>query len=1519
MSGADLSPVGEAFRLPISGSTTLNATIVGSLATLVDTTVEVTLQQFAGRLGSVPISLQQPSVTLSYGPRGLILDETAFDIGESVVEFAGRLMPDGTGILTTHMRGGTDDLRAVFSAIADTQEWLTDVELAGMFTLDATASGPLDAPVVSGRLQVNDGRVSLGDQPPLDQIDLQASYGDGLVALDRLSAMLQGASVRASGMAPLGLWSNRVPTAPSPEDPARLRVEVESLTPATLAGYLDDATVAQLDGLVNATVVLESDAPTLDAVRATLTLDEAAVTISGIPLRQRGPTQITVENGRLQVSAFDWGNDEDYLTLGGFVELDADSGEPVVDLTVTGSLDLQALGAFTPGTAAEGQANLIANIQGPRSSPDVTGTIELSNAGLRVADPRLVVSALNGALFLTQDTVTVHELQGQLNGGDLDITGSLRRVGLRPEGTLTISGRQVALSIPDGLRTEVDADIEVTLLDGETMLTGTATIQRGDYRESMSLTGGLLSAIDRRQDVQTVGLEQTTPIDAIRLDLRVVTAEDIVLDNNYLDAALAADIRLGGTFGAPAVTGRVALLEGGRIRVGTRTYEVETGAIDFIDPTGIDPQVNIRAQTRASDYDITLSITGGQDTLTTTLQSDPPLPESDIVSLLLTGQTLSEASASPGTGARDQALGLISSEILGSAGRGLGLDVRVGEEFDTGGQVRFDSSLIANDVDPTTRLTVGRRLNDQLMVIVSQNLRENDRFSVVSYLVRDGIEVRVLFIDEVDRGYEVRHALEFGAPPTSERDITGPDRQRAVFTVAAVRFGGDTGYHVDRLTAETRLGPGDTFDFYRWQQDQDRLLRFYSDEGYREARITSRRTEGPGSDELTLDYAVTPGPLTRLVFEGDELPDAVRARLERAWELSVFDGFLMDEMRTIVDAELSADGFLRARVETKVEASADDTAKVVTVSVTRGPRTERREIAFTGNVALDDATLTALATTVVEENGWRNTEPLERALSALYRRRGLLEALVTVNPLVFDGPVARLPVRVDEGRVFTLATIGFEGASIRPAGELLELLGLATGTPYLETEAQTAVIRVELDYRQRGFNAARVTARSTIDVDTGEVDLVVVVREGRQEVLAEVVVEGGTRTNPTLVSNALRLTQGEPVILADWNLARKRLYDTGIFRTIDLRAETLDPDPLAERLAVSPIRARLVLEEWPAYSLRYGLRLDDLQVPEESKSTRDFGLGFAADASRRNLWGRGMTLGGAVRAAARGRVVRAYLRAPTFFGRSIRSSVFAQRGRDNMGEDESGFVEDLTSVTFEQRIQLPLDARTAYSASFDRVHTFEKVPVLPDFPFDISLNIVRFAGNTVLDRRDSLFDATRGWFHSSNVEYGFEPGVGEVNFAKYLAHQYHHWSVGPVVLATAGRLGLATGLGGDSLIPSERFFAGGANTVRGYAQDSLGPRSPIFDEAEGGNSLLIFNQEVRLPLFWRLGAVGFIDAGSVFETARDISVGDLAVGAGLGLRLLTPVGTLRLDYGFALTREEGDRLGRLHFALGQAF
>jgi outer membrane protein assembly factor BamA len=137
------------------------------------------------------------------------------------------------------------------------------------------------------------------------------------------------------------------------------------------------------------------------------------------------------------------------------------------------------------------------------------------------------------------------------------------------------------------------------------------------------------------------------------------------------------------------------------------------------------------------------------------------------------------------------------------------------------------------------------------------------------------------------------------------------------------------------------------------------------------------------------------------------------------------------------------------------------------------------------------------------------------------------------------------------------------------------------------------------------------------------------------------------------------------------------------------------------------------------------------------------------------------------------------------------------------------------------------------------------------------------------------------------------------------------------VYAGALRIGLAGGLGGQPLIQSERFFAGGGTTVRGFGQDEVGPKqdgTPL-----GGNALFIMNNELRFPLKWIFDGVGFVDIGNVYPQLSDFNPTDVRKSAGVGIRVYTPYVMLRADYGIKLDRHTGESFGQFFFSIGQAF
>jgi len=144
------------------------------------------------------------------------------------------------------------------------------------------------------------------------------------------------------------------------------------------------------------------------------------------------------------------------------------------------------------------------------------------------------------------------------------------------------------------------------------------------------------------------------------------------------------------------------------------------------------------------------------------------------------------------------------------------------------------------------------------------------------------------------------------------------------------------------------------------------------------------------------------------------------------------------------------------------------------------------------------------------------------------------------------------------------------------------------------------------------------------------------------------------------------------------------------------------------------------------------------------------------------------------------------------------------------------------------------------------------------------------------------------------------------------------------VLASGVRWGWLHGLADRPDLPPitilDRFFdAGGSQTVRGYAEDSLSAVD-VYGVPVGGSKLLLLNQEVRFPLFskWLQGAA-FVDAGNTFKPGTSIKLDELAVGVGFGIRIMTPFAPIRIDVGYPLDRRPQDSSYRFHFSIGQIF
>ena len=232
-----------------------------------------------------------------------------------------------------------------------------------------------------------------------------------------------------------------------------------------------------------------------------------------------------------------------------------------LDITAKTALDLGLLNAFIRTGRAAGRADGEIRIGGTIAAPTVDGYLTFAQGELRMSDPRIIVTDLTGTVTLNRDALTLERIYATVNGGAAEIAGSIHHRWFKPlDGQITLRARDAALDI-SGLRAEADADLAFTLEPRGPALSGTVTLLRGAYREPLSLTSGLLQAL--RSSSGFVQSGTPSALDNVRLDVRIVTQDDLLVDNNYAQLAATADLRLVGTLAQPAVVGRAALSEGG--------------------------------------------------------------------------------------------------------------------------------------------------------------------------------------------------------------------------------------------------------------------------------------------------------------------------------------------------------------------------------------------------------------------------------------------------------------------------------------------------------------------------------------------------------------------------------------------------------------------------------------------------------------------------------------------------------------------------------------------------------------------------------------------------------------------------------------------------------------------------------------------------------------------------------------------------------------------------------------------
>lgn len=1501
----------------LQGTATGTAHAAGALSSWQDATVTVNLASAEAFLGDLAVALDGPAqVIYSSGTVGVV--RLGARAGGLQAELRGSLpldaSPSSSAAMTMTLTGDVGDL--ITAARATHMVDVPVIAGTGPVAVTARVDGAVRVPRVTADIDLGPASINAPDLPAFERVRLLGHVENGRAEVRDLFASADGAEITATGSAPLS-WASPVfpapPSATAGSSMAMLSARLKNVT-ATLLGRLATGTIVpDLQGSLDATVELSSAIPEWSGLTGEARIDRLEVSAANLAVTQRTPTRIIAQDGFARIASWDWTGEGTTLSVTGQVRL----SNLQTGILVNGELDLRLLSPFlrSSGVATAGALTPRISITGELNHPRIDGDLTLADADVRLASPRVLVSGLTGHAIFSRDNLQIVSAVGSINGGDLKLGGSVSFAEGAPfDARLTADVSGMALDYPEGLRTQLDGSLRLELkdvadgFDRVPLLSGSLHIVNGSYREPITVVGGLLAALQSRS---TPVLEQSSPgsMPPLAFDVTVTADEDIVVDNNVATLAFDADVRLIGTAAQPGLSGRAEVREGGRVLLGRNTYRVTSGTLDFANPSLIDPDLNFQLTTNAGGVAIDVALTGTASAPKLALSSEAgELAQSDLTSLLLTGRTFDQLGSADAALVGEVLVGNLSGEVgqvLGLAGRAVGIDtIRLGGIDDPA--LRSDPTAIATATDPTSRLTFTKSVGSNLDVTFSQSLRYGDAQTwVVDYLPSRRLLARLVSDDENLRTYEFRHDVQFGANALA-RSRSATNRRTTVQVSEVTVTGTLPGQDVRHLL---KLKAGNAFDFGTLQNDRERLEGFYRDQGYLTVRVGARQT--PSAEAVAVAFTIQPGPRTRIEFAGAPLSKTITDRIAGLWADSIAGPLLVDEARVLVGDRLAEEGYFRSMVIVRL--SEVNGVQVLTIDVDRGPLTSEVSITINGlSDDLRDELSGRLSAEDLVALAPRNTQAVADSLQLALRDKGYLQPRVSVDSPVFMSQMAVVNVHVQTGDQVLLGPVTVTGSTL-PSESVRQALDLTEGLSYLQAAVDNAKTRLTSFYRQEGYPAATVTAQTSPVSAQGGIAVAVMVNEGPRQVVTAVRVDGLRQIHEDVALRAMALDVGQAARAEDLLHARTRLFATGLFRRVDV-AVTAEPDNPALP-GQRPMRVVATVEEWPTLRLRYGFQVAE-ERPAEGTGRRELVPGFSADVTRRTLFGRAVSLGGATVVQRRDRLGRIFATAPTFFARPLRSSLVMQKEREEFAGDN---VSDTTSVSWEQRARTFGRLELSYAYRFERVHSFVTGPPNPDFPvFDISLNVARLTASAAWDSRNDIAAPFRGSLFTSSVEDAADLLGSQIRFIRYFGQARHFQAWRGTVFASAFQYGIVHPLGGQEVIPSERFYTGGGTSIRGLPDDGAGERD-LFG-AVGGRVLLLLNQEARIPLHRWFQAVAFVDAGNVFKSPRDASFGNLVTSAGLGLRFVTPFALLRADYGHVVGgASSGDSRARWTFGIGHAF
>jgi translocation and assembly module TamB len=573
-----------------------------------------------------------------------------------------------------------------------------NADIKGTLSAAASGEGTLDNPQLTASVQVP--KLEIGQRSIAGlKAEAQVANDQGTFTVDSEVAQ---ASIRAR--ANVNLTGDYQTTA---------SIDTSSILLEALLASFSNSVPQGFRGQTELHATLRGPLKDKTRLEAHVTIPTFKANYQGLEIAAASPIHADYMNSTITVQPAEIRGTDSSLRVQGSIPL---AGASAPSLTAQGWVDVGMLRMFAPDVHSSGKVTLNIRASGSASNPSIQGDVQMHDVAVVTADAPVGVEKFNGALQVSNDRVLISSMKGEVGGGQVSIGGSIV-YRPSPQFNLTMQGTSVRLRYPQGLRSLLDANLALAGNMQSSTLNGQVLI------DSLSFTPDFdLATFSDQFSGNAATPVQPGFADTVNLAVQVQSKSNLSARSSQVSLEGAVNVRASGTLANPIVTGRTDLTAGELFYRNSR-YQLQRGIITFTDPTRINPNLDVSVTSQIEQYNVTITLRGPFDRLTSSYVSDPPLATADVINLIAFGQTTSQSAATNSSQSTDSMIASGAQSLIGSG---------------VSGGVQKLAGLSSLEIDP---LLGGDNQNPSARVALQQRVTKNFLFTFSTDVSQPGEEI----------------------------------------------------------------------------------------------------------------------------------------------------------------------------------------------------------------------------------------------------------------------------------------------------------------------------------------------------------------------------------------------------------------------------------------------------------------------------------------------------------------------------------------------------------------------------------------------------------------------------------------------------------------------------------------------------------------------------------------------------------------------------------------------------------